>query len=146
MPERTRSAAGLIRRQLFRWLIVGVLSNAVLYAIYLVLTAWWLTPAAAMTTVYVLGVLLGFLAHRKWSFEHTGAARPAMVRYVVAYVLGYLVNLGGLEAGVKVLGIRHEVVQAVMIVVVAALMFLMQKYYVFADARLRHADAPGGRS
>jgi putative flippase GtrA len=136
----------VIRRQLIRWLIVGVLSNAVLYAIYLLLTAWWLIPAAAMTTVYVLGVLLGFLAHRRWSFEHKGSARPAMVRYVAAYLLGYLVNLGGLEAGVRILGIRHELVQAVMIVVVAALMFLLQKHYVFADARGQNAGHSRGRS
>jgi putative flippase GtrA len=80
---------------------------------------------------------VGFVANRSWSFRHTGPADRALVRYVVAYVLGYLVNYAGLHVGTVVLGAPHEVVQAAMIVVVAAMTFLLQKFYVFAGPTAR---------
>jgi putative flippase GtrA len=122
----------VIRRQFTRWFVVGVTTNAALYLAYIALTRSLLTPKVAMTVVYVTGVVVGFIANRRWSFGHTGPAHSAFFRYVAAYVLGYVVNYVGLHVGIAVLGVPHEIVQAVMIVVVAAMTFVMQKYYVFA--------------
>jgi putative flippase GtrA len=122
----------MIRRQFTRWLIVGVTTNVALYVAYLALTRSLLTPKVAMTVVYATGVIIGFIANRSWSFGHTGPARSAFLRYVAAYVLGYVVNWLGLHVGIAVLGVPHEIVQAVMILVVAAMTFVLQKYYVFA--------------
>jgi putative flippase GtrA len=122
----------VIRQQFTRWFVLGVTTNVVLYGAYLALTGSLLTPKVAMTVVYVTGVVIGFIANRSWSFGHTGPARSAFLRYVVVYMLGYLVNWLGLHVGIAVLGVPHEVVQAVMIFVVAATTFVMQKYYVFA--------------
>ena len=51
--------------------------------------------------------------------------------YLAVYIAGYLVNLSALVLFVDVIGFAHEVVQAVMVFVVAALTFLLQKYWVF---------------
>ena len=124
----------MIGGQVSRWLTVGLITNGILYAAYLALTRNLLAPSAAMTVVYVAGVLLGFVGHRTWSFRHDGRVDSALLRYVAAYAAGYLINLGGLQLGVDVLGWPHEIVQGVMILVVAAIMFLMQKYLVFAES------------
>lgn len=121
-----------MKRQLVRWLIVGTVVNAALYLVYLGLTASVLGPRTAMTVVYVAGVLLGFIGHRSWSFEHRGRPEPALMRYLGAYLLGYFLNLAGLQFGIEILGWPHQLVQGVMVVVVAISMFAMQKYFVFA--------------
>jgi len=124
----------VIRGQVARWLTVGLITNGLLYVAYLALTRHLLAPSAAMTVVYVAGVLLGFVGHRSWSFRHAGRVDSALLRYIAAYAAGYLINLGGLQLGVKVLGWPHQIVQGVMILVVASIMFLMQKYLVFAES------------
>ena len=127
-----------MKRQLTRWLIVGTAVYAALYLVYLGLTASVFGPRTAMTAVYVAGVLLGFIGHRHWSFEHQGRLDSALVRYLGAYLLGYVLNLAGLQFGIEVLVWPHQLVQGVMVVVVAASMFMMQKYFVFAR-RYEHA-------
>lgn len=123
----------MIRRQVTRFVLVGLTTNAVLYVVYLLLTRSLLVPKVAMTTVYLAGVGLGFLANRYWTFEHSGPARSALMRFIGAYIVGYVVNLVGLYVGVDLLGWRHEFVQAGLIFLVAVLMFAMQKYFVFND-------------
>lgn len=125
----------MIRRQFARWVIVGVVTNTVLYLAYLALTRSLLAPKVAMTVVYVAGLLLGFLGNRSWSFEHAGRIDTALLRYVAVYALGYVINFAGLEIGVDMLGFPHELVQGAMIIVVATVMFLMQKLFVFSEPR-----------
>jgi len=132
----------VIRRQVSRWLIVGLASNGLMYLAYLALTRALLDPMTAMTVVYCGGVLLGFVGHRKWSFEYSGRVDVALIRYVGVYAIGYVINLVGLAIGFSALGIRHEFVQAAMIVIVAVFMFLMQRHFVF----LQPASAQGKAS
>ena len=124
----------MIRRQFARWAVVGLLTNGVLYVVYLALTRSLMKPPAAMSVVYLIGVILSFIGNRNWAFKHSGRADAALARYVAAYAVGYLVNLAGLQFGVAVCRLPHEIVQGVMIFIVAALTFLMQKFYVFADS------------
>jgi len=121
----------VIRRQFSRWLIVGLVSNGLMYLAYLALTRTLLDPMTAMTVVYCGGVLLGFIGHRKWSFEHSGRVDVALLRYLGVYAIGYVINLGGLAIGLSALDMRHEFVQATMVLIVAVFMFLMQRYFVF---------------
>jgi putative flippase GtrA len=142
LPAGQANDAVVIRRQFTRWFIVGVTTNAALYLVYIALTRSLFTPKVAMSVVYVTGVVIGFVANRSWSFGHTGPANKSFARYIVAYAIGYVVNYAGLHVGTVVLGLPHEAVQAVMIFVVAAVTFLLQKYYVFAAP----TDRPAGVS
>lgn len=123
--------------QFLRYATVGLISNAAFYLAYLGLTALGLNYKVAMTLVYVLGVLSTFIANRVWSFNHKGMVHAALVRYVIAYVLGYLLNLALLWLAVDRLHLPHQAVQAVAIVVVAACLFLMHRYWVFAPMNVR---------
>ena len=122
------------RRQFIRYAIVGLLSNLLLYIAYLGLTSVGLEYKAAMTLLYILGVLQTFIVNRSWSFNHNGMAHTAFIRYVIAYALGYLLNLGLLWFAVDRLHLPHPIVQAVAIVVVAISLFLMHRYWVFAPS------------
>jgi putative flippase GtrA len=125
----------VIRQQITRFVLVGLGTNAALYVAYLLLTRSLLPPKAAMTVVYVIGVALGFAGNRYWSFRHSTPSRGSVVRYLMAYAAGYVVNLTGLEIGVNRFGMPHEWVQGCMLLVVAIVMFLLQRYFVFNEWR-----------
>lgn len=120
-----------IRNQLVRYGIVGIASNASIYVLYLVITWLGVGPKLAMTALYLLGVTQSFVFNKKWSFRFSGSTAPALVRYLIAYAIGYGVNLTALMLFVDQLGLPHQPVQGVMIVVIASLLFLAQRYWVF---------------
>ncbi len=129
------------RRQFMRYATVGLASNLLLYLAYLGLTTMGLEYKTAMSLLYVSGVLLTFIANRVWSFNHSGMAHSAFVRYVIAYVLGYLLNLGLLWLAVDHMRLPHQGVQAAAIVLVAVSLFVMHKYWVFAPTSIERDAA-----
>lgn len=120
--------------QFLKYATVGLVSNLLLYLAYLGITAVGMGHLTAMTLLYVSGVLVTFAANRSWSFKHRGFAQAAFFRYVIAYLLGYLLNFSLLWFAVDHLHLPHQAVQAVAIVLVAISLFLMHKYWVFAPA------------
>ncbi|WP_296543294.1 GtrA family protein [Rhodoferax sp.] len=120
-------------------MVVGLVSNAIIYVIYLVLTQLGMGHKLAMSLLYAVGVLQTFFFNKKWSFRFDGAASPALVRYATAYALGYIVNLSALMLLVDQMGLPHQWVQGAMIVVVAVMLFLAQRYWVFPQ--LSRSDA-----
>jgi len=126
------TAAPRTLRQLLRYGIVGIASNALGFVWYLGLTELLhLGPKTAMSLLYLIGVLQTFAFNRKWTFAHEGAAHAALLRYGCAYALGYAVNLVALYVCVDRLGYPHTWVQGVMVIALAGMLFLLQKYWVF---------------
>lgn len=121
----------VIRTELMRFAVVGVLSNVALYGVYVALTSLGMGHKLAMSLLYAIGVLQTFVFNKRWSFSHHGAAAAPFFRYVVVYGLGYALNFGALVVFVDIGGQPHRIVQAVMIVLIALLTFLSQKYWVF---------------
>lgn len=120
-------------RQLFRYGLVGIASNAVAYAAYLLITTFGTSPKASMTLVYAVGATVGFVGNRTLTFAHQGNLLGAGFRYVIAHSFGYVLNLSILIVMVDHLGYSHELVQAFAILVVAAFLFVVFKFFVFAD-------------
>jgi len=123
--------------QLSRYAVVGLASNAVGYLLYLLLTHFGMGYKSAMSLLYAVGVVQTFYFNRSWSFGHQGRVHGALARYVIAYALGYLLNLGLLWFAVDRLHLPHQIVQAIAIVLVAASLFLMHRYWVFAEPSVR---------
>lgn len=118
-------------RQMIRYGIVGAASNAVGYLLYLVITSAGMEHKLAMTLVYAISVAQTFIFNKRWSFDHDGSHGDAFVRYVISYGVGYIANLTALYLCVDRLGWPHQAVQGVMVFVVAALLFILQKFWVF---------------
>lgn len=120
-----------LREQFFRYAIVGIVSNIIIYLLYLLITWIGIGHKIAMTSLYIISVLQSFIFNKSWSFHYQGTLTPALFRYVAAYSLGYIINLLALLIFVDQVGLPHQWVQGVMIMVVAAMLFLAQIYWVF---------------
>jgi len=117
--------------QIVRYGLVGIATNAAMYLVYLLITYFGVGPKKVMTMLYIIGALIGFVGHRKWTFAHSGALLGTGARYVIAHICGYLINFLILLAFVDSLGYSHRWVQAVAIIVVAGFLFLTFRYFVF---------------
>ena len=120
-----------IHWQFFRYALVGLASNGALYLAYLLLTGLEVGPKTAMTLLYVVGVMLTFGFNKKWSFKHDGETSSALLRYGTAYAFGYTINFSALLLLVDYAGLPHEAIQGIMILFLACMLFLLQKYWVF---------------
>jgi putative flippase GtrA len=120
-----------VQQQFMRYVIVGLASNALIYAIYIALTQLGMGPKLAMSLLYGVGVLQTFIFNKNWSFRFDGTATPALVRYATAYAAGYALNFLALVLLVDQAGLPHQWVQGVMILVIAFMLFLAQRYWVF---------------
>lgn len=127
--------------QMLRFGIAGVLTNLAGYAAYLGLTeVLGFAPKPTMTVLYLAGVLLSFMANRSWVFRHQGSSGGVFVRFLLAHALGYSTNWLMLWDLVDLRGYPHYLVQAAAIMVVAALMFVTMRWFVF-----RQQAPVGGR-
>jgi putative flippase GtrA len=116
-----------------RFAIVGIASNLVLYLFYLLITTFGLGYKIAMTLVYVISVTQTFVLNANWTFERRGS-RASPVKYGLAYGACYLINMSALIVLVDRVGLPHQVVQGAMILVIAVVMFLLQKFWVFTSS------------
>jgi len=114
-----------------KFAVVGLASNGVLYVVYLLLTWVGIGPKTAMTLLFSIGTLQTFLFNKNWSFAYRKRDPGSFFRYVVVYFSAYCINLIALLVLVDHLGLRHEVVQAVTVLLLAAYLFGMQKFWVF---------------
>lgn len=123
-------------KHLLRYGLVGMVSNLTIYFVYLLVTYLGLEPKIAMTLVYVIGAIIGFVGNRKWTFAHHGDATSAALRYVLAHIFGYLLNFLILFTFVDRLGYVHQFVQAMAIIIVAGFLFIIFKHFVFHEKYL----------
>ena len=122
----------MLTQQVIRFGLVGLVSNALIYLIYIIITHVGVEPKKAMTVTYIVGVAIGFFGNRTWTFNHGGKLPSAALRYLIAHFFGYLLNLFILFLFVDLQGYTHQLVQAVAILVVAGYLFLASKYFVFS--------------
>lgn len=121
--------------QLIRYGIVGVVSNGLLYLVYIALTFMYVIPEVAATIAYVLGVCWTYFFNRNWSFESRAAHRKAAPRYALTYLAGYFITIGILAAGYRWMGMQHFISQLIAIGAAAIVIFLLLRFWVFANAK-----------
>ena len=119
--------------QVRRYGIVGVLNNLLGYLIYLFITWFWLDPKIMVTLMYPIGAVTAYYGHAKYAFSYNGRHSHGLVRYIIAHLIGYGANIGMLYLFWNRLGYPHQLVQAVAIVVVAGVLFLLFRYFVFSE-------------
>lgn len=120
-------------RQVVRYGVVGVLNNLLGYLIYLLVTWLWLDPKVAVTLMYPIGAVTAYLGHAKFAFAYSGRPSRGIIRYAIAHLIGYGVNIGMLYVFSDWLGYPHQMVQAVAIVAVAGILYLLFRYFVFPN-------------
>jgi putative flippase GtrA len=124
--------------QVVRYGVVGVLNNLLGYLIYLAITFFGVDPKIVITFLYPVGAITAYFGHSKYAFSYQGRSTSALLRYGIAHLVGYSVNLLMLFILSDKLKYPHQAVQALAIFVVAGILFLMFKYFVFPKTESLH--------
>lgn len=128
-----------IHIQAFRYTLVGILSNSLLYALYLLLTYVGMGHKTSMSLLYILGIIQTFVFNKKWTFKHQGDISKTFIKYVTTYALIYVFQLLALILFVDKLGHPHQVVMGLLIIASAILIFAIQKWWVFSGVPETHS-------
>jgi putative flippase GtrA len=126
-----------VTRQFIQYCIVGVVSNASAYCLFLVMIASGVEAKVSMSIVYVLAAAFSFWANRKWTFAFTGNWISNTARFLGAQGSGYGLNLLILLMFHDRLHWPAAIVQASAILIVAIYMFLISKAFVFRQSNHR---------
>lgn len=140
-------------RQLFRYGVAGILTNLFGYLVYLLITFLGVDPKVVVSVIYPLSAVTGFFAHFRYSFSYRKGYAGAAVRYSIAHCIGFGVNLAMLYVLSDKLKFPHQAVQAAAIFVVAGILFLIFRYFVFPssgfgnpEGMFAHRDVQGERA
>lgn len=129
-----------LSRSAGRFLVVGVANTVVgVGTIFLLKAAFGFGDVAANAIGYGVGIALGFVMNRRWTFESTGPWRSQALRYGAVLLTGYGLNLSSVLWLIRRGGIDPYLAQAAGIVPYTLFVFLMSRSLVFHDIE-------GGRS
>lgn len=120
-----------IVRELFSYGVIGLGVNLVLYVIYIALSGL-VDHKISLVIVYVVGVFTSYLLNSRVTFK-SEFGLVKLTKYYLVYIVGFLVNLGLLYFLVDVHHYSHELAQFILMFVVAIMLFIMHKAFVFQD-------------
>ena len=118
-------------KELVRYAIVGMVSNFAGYVVYILATHFGALPKITMTALYFLGAIIGYIGNRNFTFTYEGSFLGSGFSYIIAHLIGYLINLIILIIFVDYYIYPHQWVQAVAIFLVAGFLLITFKYFVF---------------
>ena len=127
-------------KELVRYAIVGILSNLAGYVVYILATHFGALPKITMTILYFVGATIGYIGHRNFTFTYEGSFLGSGLRYVIAHLLGYLINLIILIIFVDYYKYPHQWVQAGAIFVVAGYLLIAFKFFVFRKNKFINSE------
>jgi putative flippase GtrA len=95
------------RRQLVRYVVVGISNTAISMAVYVGLLALGVGYAAAVAVAYVAGLANGYTLNRRWTFLAGDFSIGSLSRYTVVQGSGLLLSVALTALFVEQLGVAE---------------------------------------
>lgn len=112
--------------------LVGLVSNLVLYGLFLLLLVVGVPAVAASMLCYVLGVAASYLANRSWSFASTQTHRQDLPKFMLAYGLGLVSTAATIS--LLLMWLPAAIAQVLNIGVTAVIIYACLRLFRFGDA------------
>jgi len=122
--------------QIVKFGIVGVL-NTLLTAgtIWLLLRVLNCSDYLSNIGGYIIGLLNSFVWNRRWTFKSNTKVKDTVFKFIVTFVICYLIQLGNLYLLLHFTSVDSYVSQLLSIVVYTGFNFTLNKYYTFKSDR-----------
>ena len=122
----------MIKSQFIRFAVVGVISTALNYSLFLLLlSVLSINYLIASAFGYVCGLCLGYPLNRLWTFELVQDSSDKKIKYLLVYLLSLVMGLVLLEFLVINLLFRPEIANIFVIGFLTLAKFIGVKYLVF---------------
>ena len=113
----------------------GALNTIAGFAVIFLLMALGVSPFIANIGGYLVGFLLGFVVSKKFVFRSEGHFLPESIRYLVAFLVCFLLNLLALQIALSSLHLMVMLAQLFAAGVYTSTMYLFSRWFVFATGR-----------
>lgn len=127
----------MLTKLVYKYALVGLVSNGFGFVLYLLLTELYLDHKSAMTLLYLIGATISFWGNKLYAFKSEQNWGASVIKFVAAHAVGYALNYSLLALFSDHYGYPHQLVQAVAIFVVAAVLFVLFRYFVFPVNNLK---------
>lgn len=121
--------------QAIRFGVVGLKSNLIYYALYVILSLSHIRPDLAVTIVCAFGIVYAFWFNKAFVFQSTGHSKARFLKYTAIYVSTWGLNVFLLDVATIALGLNKYFIQAALILPIAALNFILLKLIAFRPVR-----------
>lgn len=123
--------------QFIRFIIAGVFNTGLGYAvIFGCMYLADLPPEPSNLIGYVTGLVVSYFFHRRYTFRSTQQRKKEFVHFIAAFVVAYSANLGALTLLVRVGDVHAGISQIIAGAVYIGISYLLNKYYVFHQAKV----------
>lgn len=122
----------LLDYPIFRFALVGGFNTLLTYGIYLLFLHLGFHYQIALFFEYSVGICIGYILNRHWTFAVQEKEVSGFVRYTMTYVGVYLGNVVLLTIVVEMGWMKPALGQIVVLGFVSLVNFFIQKYWVFA--------------
>lgn len=119
-------------RQSLRWLTVGALTAAIDITLFTMLYGLRVPLVPANITSSASGLLFGYLAHRRWSFDHDGSHIIALPRFLTTYAVNLSLNTAATGMALNWAHLASFPSKMVALAVQTPASFLLMRQWVFS--------------
>jgi len=121
-------------RELARFIAVGVSNTLIgLTVIYVAKWAFHVGDAPANGIGYAVGLAVSFTLNSRWTFSYRGSQRTAFIKFMVAALAAYGMNLLVVMLLIHSAGVNSYVAQALGMPVYTVIFYFSTKYFVFRN-------------
>lgn len=116
----------------YRFLIVGLANTFT--GLLIIYSCKWLLEmgdVSANMVGYGIGMLLGFLLNKLWTFSHIGRLWVALLRYLVVIACAYIFNLTTVLYAIGDLHLNSYLAQALGVIPYTAISYFGSRYFAF---------------
>jgi putative flippase GtrA len=114
-----------------RFFIVGASNTLLTYLLYVVLLKLGTDYKFSLFFVYLFGIIFGYLLNRYWTFSINKQHRLSFIRYLIWYIVVFILNLLFLIFLVDFHLLNPIYAQLLVLLILSLVSFLVQKNWVF---------------
>lgn len=128
----------------YKFLIAGGSNTAITFALYSLMVGCGVNYNLSLSVTYILGIFLGFVINRLWTFKanlsvdeegrlssYSKPGSSQFVRYVLVYLIIFLVNFVLLNLMVQIFNLNAILSQAIAVAISVVFSYSLQKSWVF---------------
>ncbi len=125
----------LFKKQQIRFLFVGGLNTIVGYGSYTILLLLGINYLIANTVSTIVGVIHSYMWNRKFTFESNKKIGKELIKFVLVYVISYLIGMLNISILVSKVGINEYMAGAFNLVITTLISWFGHKYFSFKEVK-----------
>jgi len=131
MNKKDINAIGAEAKYVARYTGSGIVNTTVGFLVILSAMAIGFSPVISNISGYAVGFMLGFVLSKKFVFRSDGHFVGESIRYLVAFIISYFLNLFVLYLAITYFNMHPVISQFIAAIAYTACMYIFTRFFVF---------------